>query len=228
MRVARSIDLTPAQRELLEQKARGRSLPARQVERARIVLRAADGWQDKQIAAELGITPQKAARWRRRYLQSGMAALEKDAPRPGRPRRITAAKIKQIIDKTTREKPTAATHWSTRTMAAAVSVSEATVRRIWQANGLKPHLARTFKVSNDPQFARKAGVHRRPLPESSRARHRALRRREEPDPSLGSDTARIAVEEGPLRNDDARLQAQWNGHFVCRHEHLGRDGDQHV
>ena len=57
MRVARSIDLTPAQRELLEQKARGRSLPARQVERARIVLRAADGWQDKQIAAELGITP---------------------------------------------------------------------------------------------------------------------------------------------------------------------------
>ena len=155
MRVARSIDLTPAQRELLEQKARGRSLPARQVERARIVLRAADGWQDKQIAAELGITPQKAARWRRRYLQSGMAALEKDAPRPGRPRRITAAKIKQIIDKTSRKKPTAATHWSTRTMAAAVSVSEATVRRIWQANGLKPHLARTFKVSNDPQFAEK-------------------------------------------------------------------------
>jgi transposase len=81
--------------------------------------------------------------------------LAKDGPRPGRPRTVSAAKISQIIEKTTQEKPPAVTHWSTRTMAAAVGVSEATVRRIWHAHGLKPHLQKTFKVSNDPQFAEK-------------------------------------------------------------------------
>lgn len=155
MRVAPPIVLDSEQRQLLEQQSRARSLPARQVERARIVLRAADGWQDKQIAAELGIMPEKAARWRKRFLSGGLAALQKDAPRPGRPQTISPTKVKQIVDKTTQEKPEQATHWSTRTMAAAVGISEATVRRIWHAHGLKPHLARTFKVSNDPQFAEK-------------------------------------------------------------------------
>jgi transposase len=155
MRVARPITLNPEQRQILEQQSRARSLPARQVERARIVLRAADGCKDKEIAAELGITPEKAARWRNRFLDDGLAALEKDAPRPGRPRTVSAAKVKKVIEKTTQEKPPAATHWSTRSMAAAVGVSEATVRRIWRAHGLKPHLVATFKVSNDPQFAGK-------------------------------------------------------------------------
>ena len=155
MRVALPIVLDLEQRRLLEQQSRARSLPARLVERARIVLRAADGWQDKAIAAELGIMPEKAARWRNRFLRGGIAALQKDAPRPGRPRTVPATKVQQIVDKTTREKPAPATHWSTRTMAAAVGVSEATVRRIWHANGLKPHLVKTFKVSNDPQFAEK-------------------------------------------------------------------------
>ena len=155
MRVARPVTLDAEQRRLLEQQSRARSLPARIVERARIVLRAAAAWQDKQIAAELGITPEKAARWRKRFLDRGLPGLEKDAPRPGRPRLITAAKVKQVIDKTTREKPDPATHWSTRTMAAAVGLSEASVRRIWHLHGLKPHLVKTFKVSNDPEFAEK-------------------------------------------------------------------------
>ena len=155
MRVAPLIVLNSEQRRLLEQQARARSLPARHVERARIVLRAADGWQDKEIAAELGIMPEKAARWRKRFLRGGVAALQKDAPRPGRPHTVSSAKVKEIVDKTTQEKPVQATHWSTRTMAAAVGVSEATVRRIWHAHGLKPHLVKTFKVSNDPQFAEK-------------------------------------------------------------------------
>src|SRR5258705_2087559 len=149
MRVARPVSLNPEQRQLLEQQSRARSLPARQVERARIVLRAADGWLDKDIASELGITPEKAARWRNRFLGGGLAALQRDAPRPGRPHTVPADKVQEIVDKTTQEKPTAATHWSTRTMAAAVGVSAATVRRIWYANGLKPHLSRTFKVSKD-------------------------------------------------------------------------------
>jgi transposase len=155
MRVARPITLNPEQRQVLEQQARARSLPARQVERARIVLRAADGWQNKDIAAEFGVTPEKAARWRNRFLDGGPEALLKDAPRPGRPHAVSARKVQQIIHKTTQEKPAAATHWSTRTMAAAAGVSEATVRRIWHAHGLKPHLEKTFKVSNDPQFAEK-------------------------------------------------------------------------
>jgi transposase len=155
MRVAPTISLSPEERKELEQTSRARSLPARLVERARVVLRAADGRLDKEIAAELGITPEKAARWRRRFLDGGMEALRKDAPRPGRPHTVPASKVKSIIDKTTREKPAAATHWSTRSMAAAVGVSEATVRRIWHAHGLKPHLVKTFKVSKDPEFAEK-------------------------------------------------------------------------
>lgn len=155
MRVARPITLDPEQRRLLEQKSRARSLPARQVEGAGIILLAADGKLDKEIAAELHITPEKVARWRNRYLDGGLVALQRDAPRPGRPATVLPAKVELILRKTTREKPPAATHWSTRTMAAAVGVSEATVRRIWRAHGLKPHLAKTFKVSNDPDFADK-------------------------------------------------------------------------
>ena len=155
MRVARPVTLNPEQRRDLEQHSRARSLSARLVERARIVLRAAEGLQDQQIAEELSITPEKAARWRNRFLDGGLPALHKDAPRPGRTRTITDAAVKRVIDKTTREKPDNATHWSTRTMAAAVGLSEASIRRIWHANGLKPHLVRTFKISNDPHFAEK-------------------------------------------------------------------------
>jgi transposase len=155
MRVARPVILDPEQRKVLEQAARARSSPARVVERARIVLRAAAGFQNKQIADELRIMPEKAARWRNRFLAGGWAALQKDASRPGRPPVITQVQVKQVVDKTTQEKPEAATHWSTRTMAAAVGISEASVRRIWHAHGLKPHLVKGFKVSNDPQFAEK-------------------------------------------------------------------------
>jgi transposase len=155
MRVARAISLNPEERKTLEMQTRGRLLPARVVERARIVLRAADGLQDKEIGAELGIRPETVARWRNRFLNGGLTALAKDAPRPGRPRTISAATVKKVVDLTTRQKPANATQWSTRTMAAAAGVSEATVRRIWRAHGLKPHLVRTFKLSKDPEFAGK-------------------------------------------------------------------------
>jgi transposase len=155
MRVAPTVTLTEEQRQTLEQWARARSLPARQVERARVVLRAAAGQQDLEIAAELGISNQKAARWRKRFLAAGLGGLERDAPRTGRTPKITAAKVQEVIRKTTQEKPPDATHWSTRSMAEAVGISEKSVRRIWRQHGLKPHLARTFKVSNDPDFAEK-------------------------------------------------------------------------
>jgi len=155
MRIAPSVELSPQQQTTLQQWSRSRSLPARQVERAKIVLLAAAGQQDIDIAAELGISNQKAARWRKRFLQGGMAGLEKDAPRPGRTPSISPATVQRVVRMTTQQTPPNATHWSTRTMAAAANISEASVRRIWRAHGLKPHLVETFKVSNDPQFAEK-------------------------------------------------------------------------
>jgi len=116
---------------------------------------AAAGKQDLEIAAEIGISNQKAARWRKRFLKLGLAGLEKDAPRPGRTPTITPAKVQEVVRKTTQEKPSNATQWSTRTMAEAAGLSEKSVRRIWHKHGLKPHLSRTFKVSNDPEFAEK-------------------------------------------------------------------------
>jgi transposase len=155
MRVAPQIVLTQDQKQTLQQWARGRSLPARKVERARVVLMAAAGKQDLEIAAEIGISNQKAARWRKRFLQFGLAGLEKDAPGRGRKPTITPGQVQEVISKTTQEKPANATHWSTRTMAEAAGLSEKSVRRIWHKHGLKPHLSRTFKVSNDPEFAEK-------------------------------------------------------------------------
>ena len=93
------IDLTAEQQVALEQCAGARSLPVGLVERARIVVLAAAGKQDKDVAAELGITAQKAARWRKRFLALGMAGWEKDAPRPGRTPSISAAKVKRVIQK---------------------------------------------------------------------------------------------------------------------------------
>ena len=175
MRIAAAVTLNPEQRQALERMARARSMPARLVERAQIVLLAADGLENKQIAQRMNMTPKKAARWRNRFLAAGIAALEKDAPY--------------------------ATHWSTRTMARAAGISEASVRRIWRAHGLKPHQVRTFKLSRDPQFQEKlediVGLY-----ESARARHRAVRRREEPDSGSGPYPARPADEEGPLRHHD--------------------------
>ena len=125
MRIAPQVELNAGQRSRLEAIVRSRKLPARLIERSRIVLLATTGCRHQQIAAELHITPEKAARWRKRYLQLGLAGLEKDAPRPGRKPRITAQLVRELIRKTTQQTPPNATHWSTRSMAAAMGSSEA-------------------------------------------------------------------------------------------------------
>src|SRR5579863_9715024 len=155
MRIAPAITLSSDQQATLEQWARSRSLPARVVERARIVLLAAEGRQDKQIARAMKITPKKVSRWRSRFLILGMAGLERDASRPGRTPKITASLARRVVRMTTQQKPANATHWSTRSMARAVGMSEASVRRIWRRHGLKPHRVENFKISNDPEFAEK-------------------------------------------------------------------------
>jgi transposase len=155
MRTAAAVELNSEQRQALERMARSRSLPARVVERARIVLLAAEGLENKQIAQCMGMTPEKAARWRNRFRAGGITALEKDAPRPGRTRTITERQVKKIVAMTLHQKPANATHWSTRSLARATGISEASVRRIWRAHGLKPHQLRTFKLSRDPNFTEK-------------------------------------------------------------------------
>jgi transposase len=111
--------------------------------------------QDIAIAQDLGITRQKAARWRARFARLGLEGLRKDAPRPGRKKKISTSKTRMVVRKTLEERPPNATQWSTRTMAQAAGLSEASVRRIWKAHGLKPHLLQTFKLSNDKRFVEK-------------------------------------------------------------------------
>lgn len=155
MRIAPIIHLTESQRAELEQLSRGRSVSVRLAERATIVLYAADGMLNEEIGEQLGISRQKAGRWRTRYARHGLAGIEKDAPRPGRFPKVSAADQAAIVKKTLEEKPTGATHWSQRTMARATGLSPATIGRIWKMHGLKPHRVETFKLSNDKQFVEK-------------------------------------------------------------------------
>jgi transposase len=156
MRVAPPILLTDEQRHALAAAAASRTASVRFAQRAKMILLAADGNQDIEIAAEVGLQRQAVARWRRRFLESGMEGIAKDAPRGGRRRSArTDAKMRAIIERTTQTAPPDATHWSTRTMAAAEGVSEATVRRVWREHGLKPHRVKSFKLSNDKRFVEK-------------------------------------------------------------------------
>ena len=147
--------MTESERRNLERIRRGRRVAVRLAERAAIVLLADDGLENQQIAAELGISRHKAGRWRDRYAELGLPGIEKDAPRPGRHRRIDDEQRAAIVRKTRRETPEGQTHWSRSTMAAVSGVSDSTVGRIWREHGLKPHLVETFKLSNDPQFVEK-------------------------------------------------------------------------
>ena len=155
MRVATVITLTEQEFATLTTWSRGRSTPARLVLRAKIILAAAEGMKNQEIAAHCDTSKPTVIRWRKRFAEQRLAGIEQDAPRPGRMPSIEKEVVEEIIRKTTQEKPHAATQWSTRTMAKAVGVSKATVQRVWAAHGLKPHLSKTFKVSNDPRFAEK-------------------------------------------------------------------------
>jgi transposase len=156
MRVAPPIVLTDEQRRELSAAASSRSVSVRLAQRARMILLAAEGRQDKQIAAEVGIRRQSVALWRRRFLESGIDGIKKDAPRGGRHRSArTEAKVREIVRRTTQTTPPDATHWSTRSMARAAGTSEATVRRVWRDHGLKPHRVKSFKLSNDKHFVEK-------------------------------------------------------------------------
>jgi len=144
--------LTNEERGELAKLVRSKLTSVRLAQRARIVLLAADGMHNKDIAEQLGVGRVQVSRWRERYTQCGLAGIERDLPRGAPPVKVDVARL---VELTTQTKPEAATHWSTRTMAAELGVSAASVSRHWRANGLKPHIVRGFKVSRDPRFVQK-------------------------------------------------------------------------
>ena len=146
-----AVTLTDEERETLERWARRPSSAQALAMRCRIVLAAADGEQNKDIAARVGCNPNTVGKWRRRFAEAGIDGLH-DEPRPGAPRKITDEDVERVIVKTLEETPRDATHWSTRSMAAEVGLSQASISRIWRAFGLQPHRTEDFKLSPDPQF----------------------------------------------------------------------------
>lgn len=155
MRIAPKIELSEKEEQTLTKWSRGRSTPARLIQRAKIVLLAAQGHQNKDIAKALGVMERTVGRWRSRFAEGRLAAIEKDLPRGGRHATERQKYEAAIIKKVQEEKPENATHWTTRDLADAVGTSQNLVFRVLRANGLKPHLVKTFKISNDPHFEEK-------------------------------------------------------------------------
>ena len=155
MRIAPVITLPEEDRKTLRAWSRGRSTPARLVQRARIVLLAADGRENIDIAGEVGTDRQTVGRWRTRFVKEGIDGIRKDRARGGRKATKRQSVAETIIRKTTQEKPRNATHWSTRTLAAELKIDHVMVHRVWKDAGLRPHRTRTFKLSNDPEFIEK-------------------------------------------------------------------------
>jgi transposase len=152
---ARSIRLRRGDRKTLERWIRSRTSPQRLVERARILLGSADGLPAHIIGQDLDISRPTVQRWLDRYEEHGLAGIEEDRPRPGRPRTITAEIEETVVHKTLHEKPPEGTHWSTRLMATAAGLHHSQVARIWKAHGIKPHRVEFFKLSKDPHFVDK-------------------------------------------------------------------------
>ena len=153
-RRAVAIALSREEREELESLCRRRKTGQGLAQRARIVLLAADGLENKAIVDCLGLAPNTVGKWRRRFAERRLDGLYDEA-RPGAPRRIGDDEIAEVVRRTLEETPPDGTHWSLRSMASAVGHAPSTIHRIWQAFGLQPHRCETFKLSSDPFFVEK-------------------------------------------------------------------------
>jgi len=150
-RRAAVVVLSVEERETLERWARRPKSAQALAFRCRVVLAAADGETNTAIATCLACNPNTVRKWRTRFVERRLDGLH-DEPRPGKPRTISDEDVERVIAKTLEEQPKDATHWSTRSMAAATGMSQTAVSRIWRAFALKPHQVETFKLSPDPQF----------------------------------------------------------------------------
>ena len=164
-KTAAAIDLTQSERRELESLASRRKTAQGLAQRARIVLHAAEGGENKAISLRVGAAPNTVGKWRRRFAEHRVAGLY-DEPRPGAPRQIGDEAIAEMIRRTLETTPADATHWSLRSMARAVGHAPSTIHRIWRAFGLQPHRSETFKLSTDPLFIEKVrdivGLYLRP------------------------------------------------------------------
>jgi transposase len=151
---ADALPLTAPQRNALRRLVRGRNTTQKMALRAGIVLRCAQGLANHAIGCELGVNRKTVILWRKRFAQSGLDGLC-DQTRPGRKPALSAEFVQCILDTTLHEKPRAATHWSTRTLAKHLGVSKMAIQRVWKAHGLQPHRLETFKLSRDKQFVEK-------------------------------------------------------------------------
>ena len=148
------IELTDEEERDLRQVLKTPSAPQEQARRARIVLRAAEGASNSEIAREVGVSLPTVGLWRRNFAERRMDGLE-TAPRSGRPREITDDEVQRVLAKTLEPPPDGTTHWSVRRLAAATGISSSTVHRIWRDHKLKPHRVRSFKFSKDPELVEK-------------------------------------------------------------------------
>lgn len=153
-RPKRELVLSDDERETLERWARRPKTAQALALRCRIVLACAEGGSNIEVAARLGVNDDTVGRWRNRFIDRRVDGLH-DEPRPGKPRTITDDDVERVLVKTLEETPANATHWSTRSMAAATGMSQTAVSKIWRAFGLKPHRVDEFKLSPDPQFIEK-------------------------------------------------------------------------
>jgi transposase len=146
--------LSESEREQLKALTMRRKTAQALALRARIVLACAEGIDNKIVSAKLRVTQQTVSKWRGRFVAYRLDGFL-DAPRPGAPRTIEDSHVDAVIAKTLESVPAGATHWSTRTMAREMSLSQTAVSRIWRAFGLQPHRQETFKLSSDPLFVDK-------------------------------------------------------------------------
>jgi len=146
--------LTGGERETLQRWARRPTSAQALALRCRIVLACAEGLSNQKVAASQGVNQVTVGKWRSRFAERRLDGLH-DEPRPGAPRSISDADVERVLVKTLEEAPRNATHWSTRSLAAQVGMSQSAVSRIWRAFGLRPHQLESFKLSNDPQFIEK-------------------------------------------------------------------------
>ena len=133
------LPLTDSQRAVLQKLARSGTAAHREVQRARVLVMAADGEPNTAIAATVGVAPATVKSWRERFAEEGLKGLGGVKPGRGRKPQISQEKVAEIVRTTLKDKPEGETHWSCRTMAAAQGVSPATVQRVWSARGLRPH-----------------------------------------------------------------------------------------
>jgi transposase len=153
-RAAVAIELSEAEERELRAVLRTPSATQQQAVRARIVLRAAEGASNTQIASEVGVSLPTVGLWRRSFFERRIDGLL-DAPRSGRPRRIDEDEVQRVLAMTLETPPDGSTHWSVRRLAAATGISPTTVHRIWRDHKLKPHQVRSFKFSKDPKLVEK-------------------------------------------------------------------------